>query len=451
MSLIASDKQRFVIGLGMTGLSCARFLHAQGRSFAVADSRQSPPELAAFKREFPDVDVVLGPFSPGQFDRASELYVSPGIALSEPAIASALAAGVRVTGDLDLFVEHNRTPVAAITGSNGKSTVTTLLGEMAARDGQRVAVGGNIGTPMLDLLSGDYQLYVLELSSFQLERSAGVNAEVATVLNISEDHIDHHGSLLKYHQAKHRIFRGCRQVVVNRDDDLTQPLVPDTVKRWSFGLQRPGLDEFGLVTEKGVDYLAHGSELLLDVNELLVRGRHNIANALAALAMGQALGLSMANMLAALREFKGLPHRCQWLGQHADVDFYDDSKGTNVGAAVASMRGLSGKHRIVLIAGGQAKGGDLAPLIDTLLAVGRAAVFIGEAAGELNQRLDNRLPVRQADSMEQAVRHAFALAQPGDAVLLSPACASFDMFDNYQHRGRCFQDSVQQLMAGGAA
>lgn len=450
MSLIATDKLRIVIGLGATGLSCARFLRSQQLAFRVADSRLKPPGLAEFQREFPDVDVALGAFVLTQFAAADELYVSPGVSLKDAAIATAIAAGARVSGDLDLFVQHVSAPVAAISGSNGKSTVTTLLGEMAARDGKRVAVGGNLGTPMLDLLGSEHQLYVLELSSFQLERSATVNAEVATVLNVSEDHIDHHGSLLAYHQAKHRIFRGCRQAVVNRDDALTQPLVPENVKLWRFGLERPGREDFGLMTRAGETWLAFGDECLMPCSELRIAGKHNVANALAALALGRALGLAMSSMLATLREFAGLPHRCQWIGRFEGVDFFDDSKGTNVGAAVASLNGLAENYRVVLIAGGQSKGADLTALIDALLIVGRGAVFIGEAAAELNELLDSRLPSTLADSMDAAVKAAFAMTQSGDAVLLSPACASFDMFDNYEHRGRCFSQSVGQLSAGGA-
>lgn len=450
MSLIATDKLRIVIGLGATGLSCARFLRSRQIAFRVADSRLNPLGLDEFQREFADVDVALGTFSLDQFVRADELYVSPGVSLKEPAIAAAIAVGVRVSGDLDLFVQNVEAPVAAITGSNGKSTVTTLLGEMAARDGKRVAVGGNLGTPMLDLLSAEHQLYVLELSSFQLERCAMVNAEVATVLNVSEDHLDHHGSLLAYHQAKHRIFRGCRQIVVNRDDTLTEPLVPEDVQRWRFGLAKPGREEFGLIERDGERWLAFGDECLMPCSELHVAGQHNIANALAALALGQALGLAMSSMLAALRDFKGLPHRCQWVGRFEDVTFFDDSKGTNVGAAVASLNGLAGKYRVVLIAGGQSKGAELSGLIDTLVDVGRAAVFIGEAAAQLTELLGSRLPSTVASSMDAAVRTAFSMASPGDAVLLSPACASFDMFRNYEHRGQCFSEAVAGLSSGGA-
>lgn len=451
MTLIATDIERIVIGLGVTGLSCARFLQSQDMSFSVADNREQPPGLDDFRSEFPGVALQLGAFSLNQFTTADELYVSPGVSLKEPAIAAAIAAGVKVSGDLDLFVQHVQAPLAAITGSNGKSTVTTLLGEMAARDGRRVAIGGNLGTPMLDLLATKPELYVLELSSFQLERCATVKAEVATVLNVSEDHLDHHGSLLAYHQAKHRIFRACRQAVVNRDDMLTQPLVPEEVKVWRFGLGKAGHEEFGLLESEGETFLAFGDEVLMPCSQLRIAGRHNIANALAALALGRALGLAMSSMLEALREFCGLPHRCQWVGHIDGVDFFNDSKGTNAGAAVASLDGLGDKCRVVLIAGGQAKGADLSAVIDALLAVGRAAVFIGEAAQDLDDMLDSRLPSSIAGNMDDAVASAFSHAHPGDAVLLSPACASFDMFRNYEHRGESFAGAVANLSAGGAS
>ncbi len=451
MTLIVTDIERIVIGLGVTGLSCARFLQSKGLTFSVADNREQPPGLDDFRSEFPGVALQLGAFSLDQFTAADELYVSPGVSLKEPAIAAAIAAGVKISGDLDLFVQHMQAPLAAITGSNGKSTVTTLLGEMAARDGRRVAMGGNLGTPMLDLLSSQPELYVLELSSFQLERCATVKAEVATVLNVSEDHLDHHGSLLAYHQAKHRIFRACRQAVVNRDDMLTQPLVPEQVKVWRFGLGQAGREEFGLLESEGETFLAFGDEALMPCSQLRIAGRHNVANALAALALGHALGLAMSSMLEALREFAGLSHRCQWVGHIDGVDFFNDSKGTNVGAAVASLEGLGDKYRVVLIAGGQAKGADLSAVIDALLAVGRAAVFIGEAAQDLDDMLDSRLPSSITGTMDEAVAAAFSHAQPGDAVLLSPACASFDMFRNYEHRGECFSDAVSSLSAGGAS
>ncbi|MFQ3201260.1 MAG: UDP-N-acetylmuramoylalanine--D-glutamate ligase [Zhongshania sp.] len=449
MSLIASDNGRVVIGLGKTGLSVARYFSHQGMSFAVADNREIPPCLEQFRREFPHIELSLGAFSAQQFLSATELVVSPGISLAEPAIAAAKAQGVVISGDIEWFCREANAPIVAITGSNGKSTVTTLVGEMAAYQGRRVAVGGNLGTPALDLLSDDVDMYVVELSSFQLERCDSVGAEVATVLNMSEDHLDRHGSFLKYHQAKHRIFKECRQVVINRDDALSTPLVPDGVVRWSFGLGRSDFRAFGIIEQGGEQYLALAREALLPVAAMKIAGSHNISNALAALALGSAVGLAMPAMLMALCDFKGLAHRCEFVAEYQNVRYYNDSKGTNVGAAVSALRGLASAGKIVLIAGGVGKGADFSLLINALVESARAAVFIGEMAPTLIEMLAAQIPARTSDSMSAAVKAASAYALPGDIVLLSPACASFDMFSDYVDRGRQFSDAVRSL-AGGA-
>lgn len=446
MSLIASDNRRVVIGLGKTGLSIARYFTRQGLSFAVADSRDIPPGLDQFRNEFPQLELTLGAFTADQFLLATELVVSPGISLAEPAIAAAKAQGVTISGDIEWFCRDAQAPIIAITGSNGKSTVTTLVGEMAACEGRRVAVGGNLGTPALDLLDGNVELYVLELSSFQLERCASVGAEVATVLNISEDHLDHHGNLINYHQAKHRIFRDCKQIVVNRDDALSTPLVPDGVVKWSFGLGRSDFRAFGLVEQDGEQYLALARDALLPVAAMKIAGSHNISNALAALALGSAVGLAMPAMLTALCEFKGLEHRCEFVAELHGVRYYNDSKGTNVGAAVSALRGLAGSGKVVLIAGGVGKGADFSPLMNALPSSARAAVFIGEMAAPMLDMLASRIPATISDNMAAAVSAASSYALPGDVVLLSPACASFDMFSNYEHRGRVFSDAVMALV-----
>lgn len=456
MAVIASDKQRVIVGLGPTGLSCARHLAALGLPFAVVDSRESPPALAQFRAEFPAAPLHLGGFDSALLRSAGELIVSPGVALEEPAIAAASAGGVPVCGDIDLFVRAlaQRQPVpplVAITGSNGKSTVTTLVGEMARAAGRRAGVGGNLGTPALELLADDSELYVLELSSFQLERAQPLDAEVATVLNVSPDHMDRYADLQAYHRAKHRIFRGCRQVVVNRGDALSQPLLARGVALWSFGLDAPDRRAFGLRERGGERWLAFENEYLMPVSQLKIFGEHNIANVLAALALGHASGLPMAAMLEALRHFAGLPHRCQWVAERRGVRFYNDSKGTNVGATVAAVAGLSaaaGGGRVVLIAGGVGKGADFAALAPALRQHGRAAVLIGEAADAIAQALGDAVPQVRAASMEEAVAQAGRLAAPGDCVLLSPACASFDMFDNYAHRGDVFVAAVRALGEG---
>ena len=447
MSLISTDKQRIIVGLGVTGLSVARYLAGRDLPFAVCDTRTNPPGLDKLKRFAPMADLYLGELDAQLLSSADELIVNPGIPLSTPAIQTAIQAGVKVVGDIELFARAAEAPIVAITGSNAKSTVTTLVGLMAEKAGRRVAVGGNIGTPALDLLDSKADLYVLELSSFQLETTEALNAEVATVLNISEDHMDRYADLGAYHLAKHRIFRGARQVVVNRDDALTRPLVADRLPCWSFGLGKPDFRGFGLIEQDGQKHLAFEFKALMPVSELKIRGAHNQANALAALALGHAVGLPMTAMLEALRDFPGLPHRCQWVGQHAGVDYYDDSKATNVGAALAAIEGFGGtlQGRQVLIAGGDGKGADFSPLCEPISRYCRAVVLLGRDADKLEQVLKGHVPLQRVSSLDEAVSAAASLAQPGDAVLLSPACASLDMFANFGERGRLFAAAVGRL------
>lgn len=447
MSLISTDKQRIIVGLGVTGLSVARYLAGRDLPFAVCDTRTNPPGLDKLKRFAPMADLYLGELDAQLLSSADELIVNPGIPLSTPAIQTAIQAGVKVVGDIELFARAAEAPIVAITGSNAKSTVTTLVGLMAEKAGRRVAVGGNIGTPALDLLDSKADLYVLELSSFQLETTEALNAEVATVLNISEDHMDRYADLGAYHLAKHRIFRGARQVVVNRDDALTRPLVADRLPCWSFGLGKPDLRGFGLIEQDGQKHLAFEFKALMPVSELKIRGAHNQANALAALALGHAVGLPVTAMLEALRDFPGLPHRCQWVGQHAGVDYYDDSKATNVGAALAAIEGFGDtlQGRQVLIAGGDGKGADFSPLCEPISRYCRAVVLLGRDADKLEQVLKSHVPLQRVSSLDEAVNAAASLAQPGDAVLLSPACASLDMFANFEERGRLFAAAVGRL------
>ena len=461
MQLIATDNRTVVVGLGMTGLSVARYLASRQRPFAVVDSREEPPGLDQFRSEFPGVLLTLGAISDEALQGAATLVVSPGVGLDEPAISRAIAAGAKVCGDIDLFREEVSAPIVAITGSNGKSTVTTLVGEMARHCGRRVAVAGNIGLPVLDLLRQNEQpeLYVLELSSFQLERCENLRAEVATVLNLSADHMDRYSGMVAYHQAKHRIFRGCKQAVINRGDNLSNPLVSDQVALWSFGLDKPDFHGFGLIEKEGVEYLAYQFEPLLPVSSLKIAGRHNIENALAALALGMAVGLPLVGMVEALEQFAGLPHRCQFVAERDGVRFYNDSKGTNVGATIAAIQGLAGQGpvdqelngktaSIVLIAGGIGKGADFAPLAPVMKKYCKAVVLIGESAGAIGAQCDQSITTRRADSMDEAVALAAELAESGDQVLLSPACASFDMFENYQHRGDQFAAAVHELAGG---
>ncbi|WP_426113750.1 UDP-N-acetylmuramoyl-L-alanine--D-glutamate ligase [Pseudomonas sp. DSP3-2-2] len=447
MSLIASDHFRIIVGLGKSGMSLVRFLANRGVSFAVADTRENPPELATLRRDYPQVEVRCGELDVEFLCRADELYVSPGLALATPALQLAAARGVKLSGDIELFARHAKAPIIAITGSNAKSTVTTLVGEMAVAAGKRVAVGGNLGTPALDLLRDDVELYVLELSSFQLETTDQLGAEVATVLNISEDHMDRYSGLPAYHLAKHRVFRGARQVVVNRQDVLTRPLIGEGLPCWTFGLNTPDFHGFGLREENGEKFLAFQFECLMPVRELKIRGAHNQSNALAALALGHAVGLPMAAMLASLRSFGGLEHRCQWVREREGVNYYDDSKATNVGAALAAIEGLGAdiSGKLVLIAGGDGKGADFSGLAAPIAAHCRAVVLLGRDAELIAQVLGDSVLLIRAPSLDEAVQRCAETAQPGDAVLLSPACASFDMFKNYEERGQLFAQAVRDL------
>ena len=447
MSLIASDHFRIVVGLGKSGMSLVRFLAQRGVSFAVADTRENPPELATLRRDYPQVEVRCGELDVEFLCRADELYVSPGLALATPALQAAAARGVKLSGDIDLFARNAKAPIVAISGSNAKSTVTTLVGKMAVAAGKRVAVGGNLGMPALDLLSDDVELYVMELSSFQLETTHQLGAEVATVLNVSEDHMDRYSGLPAYHLAKHRIFRGARQVVVNRQDALTRPLMSDGLPCWTFGLGAPDFKAFGLREENGEKYLAFEFQNLMPVRELKVRGAHNQANALAALALGHAVGLPFDAMLSSLRTFTGLEHRCQWVRELDGVSYYNDSKATNVGAALAAIDGLGMDMdgKLVLIAGGDGKGADFSGLRDSVTRYCRAVVLIGRDADLIADALGDAVPQVRAASLDEAIAQCRALAQPGDAVLLSPACASFDMFKNYEERGQLFARAVGAL------
>ena len=442
-SCLDLDGLTLVVGLGKSGLSAVRTLVRLGTQVAVTDSRAEPPGLAALRQEFPWIRCYLGGFNAGVFAKASRILISPGVSVKTTVIAAAFEKGVPVWGDIELFARLVRSPVAAITGSNGKSTVTTLLGLMAERAGVAVAVGGNLGTPALDLLAaGDQQLYVLELSSFQLETTYGLNAAVATVLNISSDHMDRYANLDEYIEAKRRTFRGTGCMVINADDSKVAAMAEPGRQITRFTLSKPTLGEFGLRQCNGQNWLAYGDECWLKVTDLKISGDHNLANALAALAMGHRLGLEHAAMLAALREFKGLPHRTQLVIEHHGVRWFNDSKGTNVGATVAAVGGFSSP--VVLIAGGDGKGQDFTPLRAALADRTRALVLIGRDASLIAAAVKGIMPIHRANDMEQAVALAAQLAKPGDSVLLSPACASFDMFSGYEERGAVFAAAVRR-------
>jgi UDP-N-acetylmuramoylalanine--D-glutamate ligase len=446
MSLIVSDRRTLIVGLGKTGLSCVRYLSEQGREIAVVDSRQNPPGLDELKAGWPDVPVHLGAFDAGYFANFNELVVSPGISIAEPAIASAAEQGAIIRGDIDLFAEAADAPIIAITGSNGKTTVTTLLGEMAKAAGRNVQVGGNIGTPALDLLGQGADLYILEVSSFQLETTHELGALAATVLNVSDDHMDRYPDKMAYFQAKQRIYNGCQNAIVNLDDALSTPMARDTLRFLCFGFNRVNPDTFSTRDDEHGTWITFGFDNLLLDSELKLMGRHNISNVMAALALGHAAGLPMATMLDVARNFRGLPHRCEFIRNLAGVEYINDSKGTNVGATVAAIESLApGQGKIVLIAGGDGKGADFAPLAEPVARHCRALVLIGQDAEAIANGVGSSVPVMRAETLAEAVTQAAAQARAGDRVLLSPACASFDMFNSYNDRGDQFRALVEGL------
>lgn len=445
--LIATNQVTAIVGAGVTGLSVARFLVRQARPFVIFDTRTDLPSAAAIREEFGSAALQLGALDAETLALAHQVVVSPGVPLSTPALVHAAEAGVPLLGDIELFARHARAPIVAITGSNAKSTVTTLVADMALRAGIRVAVGGNLGVGALDLLDEKVQLYVLELSSFQLESVQKLNATVACVLNVSADHMDRYPNLGAYHAAKLRIFYGAQHLVVNQRDVLTQPPLAVGVKPIGFGGPAE-FNNFGVLERDGETWLAWQFEPLLPASALKIKGTHNVDNALAALAIGHAAGLKLDVMVEALRAFTGLPHRCQWVAQHAGVDYFNDSKATNVGATLAAIEGLAADYpQLVLIAGGEGKGADFAPLASAVQSHVRAAVLMGADAPRLADALSGAAPIVRATDMPNAVRQASAQARSGDAVLLSPACASFDMFSNYEDRGRAFCAAVEELSA----
>jgi len=435
-----------VLGLGETDLSCARFLAARGVEVAVTDSRDLPPALPRIRAELPDVPLFLGGYDKAAVERAQRIVVSPGVSKDIAELRGARARGVEVIGDIELFAQTATAPVIAITGSNGKSTVTTLVGAMARRAGLRAGVGGNLGTPALDLITDpEPDLYVLELSSFQLETTHSLVADAAVVLNVSVDHMDRYGSLGDYANAKGRIYQGARRRIVNRDDPLAASLAADFSPADAFGLDDPGSAGFGLRAIDGVLWLVQDRTGLLPAADVGIVGSHNLSNALAALALGAAAGIPMQAMLQTLREFKGLPHRSQLVAEAQGVRWYNDSKATNIGAALAAIRGTPGP--IVLIAGGQGKGADFREFADGIQDQLRAVVLIGVDGPLIAEALGDRVPCHFADGMDAAVQLAKSLTQTGDAVLLSPACASFDMFSGFAARGDAFVAAVEKWVA----
>ncbi|MDA3465023.1 UDP-N-acetylmuramoyl-L-alanine--D-glutamate ligase [Acinetobacter sp. AOR41_HL] len=447
--LIQRGGLKVVAGLGISGVSAVNFLHEQGYQVAVTDSRPTPPGHDQIPA---DVKTSFGKLDQELLLQAEEIILSPGLAPQLPEIQAAIAKGISVVGDIQLLRRATDVPIVAITGSNAKSSVTTLMGLMAKDAGKKVAVGGNLGRPALDLLKDQPKLLVLELSSFQLETTSHLNAEVAVVLNMSEDHLDRHGNMLGYHQAKHRIFQGVKKVVFNRDDALSRPLVPDTTPMQSFGLNAPDLNQYGVLRDAdGTLWLARGLQRLIKSSDLYIQGMHNVANALACLALGEAIGLPMESMLETLKHFNGLEHRCEYVKTVHDVRYYNDSKGTNVGATLAAIDGLGAaievkKGKVALILGGQGKGQDFTPLRSSIEKYAKVVVLIGEDAPVIEQAIQGATKILHAATLKEAVELCQRETQAEDVVLLSPACASFDMFKSYNDRGQQFVACVNSLV-----
>lgn len=439
-------KNCVIVGLGQTGLSCAQFLVKQGAAVAVMDTRELPPALQTLQQEHPEVLVHTGSLSAEWLQRADEIILSPGVDPRLPELQAAANAGIEIIGDVELFARYADAPVIAITGSNGKSTVTTLVSLMAQLAGHKVATGGNLGTPALNLLTeAPVDFYVLELSSFQLETVSSLNAFAAVILNISPDHLDRYNDVTDYQLAKQRIYQGNGVMVINRDDPVVAAMATADRQSIGFGLQQPTEQDFALRTINGENWLCEGPYQLMPASELKIAGQHNIANALAALALGSVMGLPMHAMLSALREFNGLPHRCRLVRERRGVRWYNDSKATNVGASIAAIEGLAGSGELVLILGGVGKGQDFAALTPVLKAHVNSVVLIGEAAADIAAIVPANVISQVADSIKSAVNLAANLAKEGGQVLLSPACASFDMFLSYVDRGQQFEQAVREL------
>ena len=485
MNTVFAKPYAVIVGLGRTGFSCARYLRAHGWRLAITDTRPKPPEWARLTELDPTIPVKVGGLDIGLLDGAGCVVASPGVSLEEPFFVEARRRGVEIVGDIELFARWADAPVVGITGTNGKSTVTTLVGRMAGRAGLRVRVGGNLGEPALDLLgpaggmgspagtgpaggtapavgtasapgttpalgtasaaAGSTQLYVLELSSFQLDATWSLDLKAAVVLNVTPDHLDRYASVEEYAASKARIFSRCETAVINLDDPLVVAMPQPGQKVVGFSLRATIGADYAVAIHDGQWWLTRRGERLMAVASMKIKGLHNAANALASLALGDALGLPIAAMLEELESFTGLPHRSQWVADVRGVTYINDSKGTNVGATVAAVNGMAGP--LIMIAGGDGKNQDFAELADVFRGKVRHTVLIGRDAAAIATALKSVCTLETCASLEEAVRAAAKAAQQGDTVLLSPACASLDMFRDYTHRGAVFTQAVKELAA----
>jgi UDP-N-acetylmuramoylalanine--D-glutamate ligase len=435
-----------IIGLGKTGMSCLRYLSRKDLSLAVADNRNTPPELKVLKDEFSELPVYLGEFDPMLFRCAKLIILSPGVSIFDPAIQYAIDNGVEVIGDIELFVRNTTAPIIAITGSNGKSTVATLITEMISASGVKVELGGNIGTPALSLLERSQpEFYVLELSSFQLETVQSLNAVVSVILNVSNDHMDRYETIDDYVSDKKKIYSGSGCIAINKDDNFIYSIVNKNRKIISYSFDSPNGDEVGIRLIDDVEWICFGNQKILSLKDILIKGRHNVYNVLAALALGFSIGLEIESMVTAIKLFKGLPHRCELLTTFNNVEWINDSKGTNPGATCAAIEGVAKDNNIVLIAGGDSKCAEFSSLAKSVIGRVHTVILIGIDANRIASVLDNTINIYHATSMDGAVSLAMKLARNGDSVLLSPACASIDMFSDYQERGTVFKQAVLKI------
>jgi UDP-N-acetylmuramoylalanine--D-glutamate ligase len=438
-NLNPADARLLIVGLGATGYSVAQFLQQTPIKFGIIDSRRNPPLMNSLREQMPDVPVFLGGFEQSAMEVATHLLISPGVSLDEKAISKAVLAGVTVLSDIDLFACATDKPIIAITGSNGKSTVTTMLGDMGNAAGIKTAIGGNLGTPALDLLVQDSDLYVLELSSFQLERTSALNAVAAAVLNLSPDHLDRHDGMADYAREKQRIFRGDGAVVLNADDPLVMAMAGEGRSCLTFSV----LHHADFYLQRGdINYLMFGEQKLMRADELRLEGAHNIGNALAALALGHAVGLDLDAMCQALKKFKGLSHRMQKVAEQHGVIWVNDSKATNIGACIAALEGY--ENKVILIAGGDAKGANMRELAPVIKARTKTVILMGKDAALIDEALAGCVPVYYAANMKEAVSLARQHCVSGDIVLLSPACASLDQYKSYADRGNKFAEAVME-------
>ena len=448
-------KKYLVIGTGKTGLSCIDYLYKNNENIVIADTRSVPPNLEVIKNKYPNIRVQSGQITNDLINDSDVLVVSPGISFNESFIQKALELQKEVIGDIELFVKKTKAPIIAVTGTNGKTTVTTIIGEMCKNNGLNTIVGGNIGTPVLELLKKPVpDVYVLELSSFQLQTTHSMKFDVSVLPNISEDHIDHHGTMENYIQAKLKIFKNCKNAVINK--------ILLTEVGWSTCFSRKNntlfifsLDEsinsnsVGIKEFKEENYLFDHESAIMSVSDLKIEGTHNQENALAAYAAGKAFGLKHNMMIEVLRNFSGIRHRCQLITEANGIKWYNDSKATNVGATIAAVNGLGNeKKNIILVLGGIGKDADFKPLAEPIKKYTKALILFGRDADLINKDLNDCSNTVYAESLQDVINKAGALAQSGDIILFAPACASFDMFKNYEHRGDEFERMVKEKLIG---